>query len=304
MLIGLIKDESAKYDGYNWHDRYAEFFLERKCEVAFLDFKKKNWQELVEIGNHDALMWRAWHRPADRDNAKNKIYYIDIILKKRIFPNWNMYWSYDNKIRQLMILKRLKIPHPKTFVSYDFKESLNFVKNCPLPIVSKCSEGACGDNVKLIKRRKALEKHIKKIFNDKGIKTFFPHIKQQGYVYLQEYFAVDKDLRIITIGNEIALAFWREGEDWKHNVSKGAKISPKNIPKEALDLSLKIVSKLDFPWCAFDMIFYKNKIYILEFSSIFGFSSPEQYTKHFGSPDGGILEKQVDQVIKILKLKK
>lgn len=39
MRVGLVLDESEKYDGYNWHDAYAKEFEELGDEIIFLDFK-------------------------------------------------------------------------------------------------------------------------------------------------------------------------------------------------------------------------------------------------------------------------
>ena len=108
MKVGLILDESEKYDGYNWHDVYAEEFRKLGNEVAFLNFKKRDWLEQIKSSKPDLIMWRAWHRPDDRDSAKIKIQVIERFLKIPIFPNWDMYYSYDNKILQNSILKELK----------------------------------------------------------------------------------------------------------------------------------------------------------------------------------------------------
>ena len=90
MKVGLVLDESEKYDGYNWHDVYAEEFKRLGDEVIFLDFKKRNWLEQIKLTKPDLIMWRSWHRPDDRDDAKIKIQLIEGLLKIPIFPSWNM----------------------------------------------------------------------------------------------------------------------------------------------------------------------------------------------------------------------
>ena len=215
MLIGLVEDESARYDGYNWHDEYSQHFKELGDEVELLDFKKANWQNTIEKSKADAFLWRAWHRPDDRDDAKNKIYFINKVLGKNIFPDWNMYWSYDNKIAQLSLMHQNKIPHPHTFFSRDKSEISDFVEQTDLPLISKCSEGACGDNVRKIDIREELRVHAKKLFSDTGIKTHFPWIRQKGYAYFQEYLPINRDMRIITLGNKVIYSCWFESTNWK-----------------------------------------------------------------------------------------
>jgi RimK family alpha-L-glutamate ligase len=294
MIIGIVKDESEKYDGYNWHDVYREEFEKLGDETILLDFKKIDWFEQVKKTKPQLIIWRAWHRPDDRDDARIKIQLIEKLLKISIFPNWDMYSSYDNKIMQHTLLKEFGFPIPKTWIFRDKRDAIDFSKTAKFPLVSKCSEGACGDNVNLIEDKEMLRDHIEKAFSEEGIKTYFPWIRQRGYVYFQEYIKSDKDLRIIVIGDKVELAFWRENKNsWKHNIAGGGNINPENIPEEAKKIALELTKKLNFHWCALDIILKENSPLILEFSSIFGFSRTGHYEKYFGSPNADILKKQV-----------
>ncbi len=49
MKVGLVIDESEKYDGCNWHDVYAKEFEKLGDEIIFLDFKKMDWLKQIEI---------------------------------------------------------------------------------------------------------------------------------------------------------------------------------------------------------------------------------------------------------------
>lgn len=300
MMIGIVKDESEKYDGYNWHDAYAEEFKRLGDEIVFFDFKKSDWLEQIKKFDPNLIMWRAWHRPDDRDDARIKIQLIEKLLKIPIFPNWEMYSSYDNKIMQHMLLKEFGFPIPKTWIFRSKEEALDFSEVAKFPIVSKCSEGACGDNVHLLENKEALKEHINNAFSEEGIKTYFPWIKQKGYVYLQEFIKSDKDLRIITIGDKIELAFWRENKNsWKHNIAGGGNINLINIPEKAKKIVLELAQRLRFHWCAFDIIMRDDEPLILEFSSIFGFSKSGHYEKFFGSPNAFILKKQAEYLHKL-----
>ncbi len=292
MLIGLIKDESAQYDGYNWHDEYAKCFKELGDVVEFFDFRKSDWQTQVHNSHVDCFLWRAWHRPDDKDDAKNKIQYIDQELGRLIFPNWRMYWPYDNKLAQLFIMRKFNLPHPFTFFSRDSEEITHFMNTTSYPLISKSSDGACGDNVRLIKNKEDLKRHIDAIFDDQGLKTYFPWVRQKGYVYLQEYLPLERDLRIITLGDEVVYACWFESEDWK-KFGGNVKINFEGIPSEAKELCINTSKKINFDWAAYDVAFFKGEYYIFEFSAIFGFSFPEPLVKQFGSPNAHVLQKQV-----------
>lgn len=294
MIVGIVKDESEKYDGYNWHDIYKDEFEKLENKVVLLDFKEIDWFEQVKKAMPTLIMWRAWHRPDDRDDAKIKIQLIEKLLKIPIFPNWEMYSSYDNKIMQYTLLETLGFSIPKTWIFRNKEDALKFSELAEFPLVSKCSEGACGDNTNLIHDKEDLQKYIEKAFSEEGIETYFPWIRQRGYVYFQEYIKSDKDLRIITIGNKVELAFWRKNkQSWKHNIAGGGNIDPENIPEEARKIALELTKKLNFHWCAVDIIMKEGKPLILEFSSIFGFSRTGHYEEYFGSPNANILKKQV-----------
>lgn len=303
MKIGLIKDFSKKFDGYNWHNHYANHCRKLGIDVKIVDFNQSDWLDQINKSNANCYLWRAWHVPWDRDNAKRKIYFIEKELKKIIFPTWDMYFSYDDKIMQNYLMILHKIPHPKTFISNSFDESIIFLKNAKLPIVSKASDGAMGVNNRLIKTRNELKKHIDQIFSKKGLKTYYKGNQQQRYVYFQEFINSKKDLRVITIGNKVVLSFWRESENWRKNISQGGHINTKKIPKEALNIARDSSKKLKMHWCAYDIIRNEDQYQVLEFSSVFGFSSNE-YIEKFGAKDAGVLKKQVKYLKKYIKYEK
>ena len=58
MKVGLVKDKSEKYDGYNWHDVYAKEFEALGDEIIFLDFQKIDWLKQIEIHKPDLITWR------------------------------------------------------------------------------------------------------------------------------------------------------------------------------------------------------------------------------------------------------
>jgi len=38
MKVGLIHDESKRYDGYNWHDEYASYLGQKDISYDILNF--------------------------------------------------------------------------------------------------------------------------------------------------------------------------------------------------------------------------------------------------------------------------
>lgn len=302
LLVGLIKDDSGKYDGYNWHDEYAKYFSFLGDSVQLLDFERSDWVSQITQYDFDVFLWRACHRPDLRDDAKTKIYFIDRILGKKIFPDWNMYYPYDNKIAQLFLMDKFNVSHPKTFYSRDRLEIENFIENAKYPLISKSSDGACGDNIRKFDAIAPLREYIEEVFSEQGFQTYFPWVRQKGYIYLQEYLKTKRNLRIIVIGDKVELSFWIEDDNsWIKNVAYGGSIHTDDVPVEVLNEAIRVTKILNLHWCAFDIIVTNNKYYFLEFSSVFGFSRKgNHYEDAFGSPNAFILEKQVKYIHNLL----
>ena len=58
--------------------------------------------------------------------------------------------------------------------------------------------------------------------------------------YIQEYLKIDRDIRVVVIGEKIAHSYWRIAphEDFRSNVSVGATISLDPVPQKVLDIAL------------------------------------------------------------------
>ena len=75
MKIGIIKDKSMQYDQYNWHEEYSRYCRKLNIDYDFLDFTQSNWLEQLITSKADCYLWRAWHVPWDKENARRKIYF-------------------------------------------------------------------------------------------------------------------------------------------------------------------------------------------------------------------------------------
>lgn len=74
--------------------------------------------------------------------------------------------------------------------------------------------------------------------------------------YIQEYLPVDRDIRVIIIGREIALSYFRISKQGKFrsNVSLGGKIDFDNLPKKALDTALDAAHRCGWNDVGMDII--------------------------------------------------
>ena len=88
---------------------------------------------------------------------KEKVFVIEKILNKACFPDYQTIWHYESKIAQTYLFKYYAVQSPNTFVSFDYKDSLNFSETAELPIVFKESHGAGGSKVSLLTYRSHLK---------------------------------------------------------------------------------------------------------------------------------------------------
>ena len=299
MKIGLIKDESAKFDGQNWHDIYAEYFKDMNVSTVFLDSKKSTFIDNVVLSSCDAYLWRVWHVPEDRIDATRKILFLEEEYGFNMFPSYHMLKTYDDKVSELFFMEKHNYLHPPTLFTRDYFEALDYSKDCKLPIISKAYDGASGDNIRLIKDRGKLIQHVDKAFSEAGIKTHFDGKVQKNYVFLQEYIPCDKDMKIIVIGDEVALSYWRQGTRWKHNITNGGKICLDPIPEEAKKMAIQITKDLNYNWCGLDFIQQNNNIYLIEFDSMFAITP--RFINLYGSIDAGMMKKQCELIFNKVK---
>ncbi len=90
--------------------------------------------------------------------------------------------------------------------------------------------------------------------------------------YIQEYLRLDRDIRIVVIGREIAHAYWRitaRGEV-RSNVAAGARISLEPVPREALALALHTAKICRWNDVGIDICSHNGKLYVLEGNMKYG----------------------------------
>jgi len=179
-------------------------------------------------------------------------------LKKKIFPNISTYQLGHNKIettRALWTTFSQNVPYTK-ILSRDEVDIENIEEEFGYPFVAKEIKNSMGRGVFLIQDRQELKKYM----NDNSI------------LYIQEKLPIDRDLRIVYVGNKVIGAYWRiarEGE-FHNNIAKGASYDYTDIPSGAIDLVEKVAATLDINHAGFDIAVVDNHFYILEYNVMFG----------------------------------
>ena len=179
-------------------------------------------------------------------------------LKKKIFPNINTYQLGHNKIettRALWATFPKNVPYTQ-ILSKSNVDIETIEEEFGYPLVAKEIKNSMGRGVFLIKSRQELKNYI----------------DNNCILYIQEELPIDRDLRIVYVGNKVIGAYWRiakEGE-FHNNIAKGASYDYRNIPSEAIDLVEKVAVTLDINHAGFDIAVVDSNFYILEYNVMFG----------------------------------
>ncbi len=257
-----------------WKD-YNRHLKKMGVKTILLDLWNPGWAERLEKVKDkiDAYLWHSDTWEENYRHIHDRVFYIERFIKKPVFPDLNMYYSYNDKMKQYEIFKAQKLPLIKTAVAIDKNVALASAERIKYPAVIKDSYGAVGNGVYKIENKTELKKIIEQIFSSTGYKEI------KNYLYVQEFIPnMKRDLRVITIGNKVACVYWRVGKSWKHNVCQGATLDFKNIPKQALDFCVKISKENKFHWMSYDLfVMPSGKIKLIEWSCNFGVKGPREH---------------------------
>ena len=171
-----------------------------------------------------------------------------------------------------------------------------------MPVISKGSSGACGFDVRKFDTRHEVMDFVEAVFSAEGVRTSFAAVRQKNYVYLQEFIPARGDLRIVTVGDQVALAYWRVNEKgWKFNINSGGRIEKEAVPSAASEVALKVARCLGMHWCACDLLMKDDTPLLTECSATFGIVPPDRCIPLFGSPHAQIPPKQACYVLRALE---
>lgn len=271
--VGLVKecDNPTAY----W-TKYERFLKNNNINYDFYDVYRSDFIEKAK--NIDVVIWRTSSDPASQEQARSKIWILEKGLNKICLPSYDEIWFYEDKINQYYLGQINELPMIKTFISNSKDETLEYIKNCKYPIVSKLTNGSGSQGVKLIKNYKKAKAVCSKIFEN-GLGTYWSYIKQKDYVYFQEFISDAKyDLRIIIVGNSY-FGYYREVPQDDFRASGSGIEIYKSIPEEAMLLAKKL--KDSFPKnriLAVDLLKDKrdDQFYIIETSIFYRIDFPSE----------------------------
>jgi RimK family alpha-L-glutamate ligase len=126
----------------------------------------------------------------------------------------------------------------------------------------------------------------------------FKALQLGGYVFYLQHFIPhnNRDLRVMVCGNKCLAAMERVSDNWKTNVSRGAKPWAFQITKETREASLKAARALGADYCGVDLLYGEDgNLYVLEVNSMPAWQGLQQVTEF------DIAERLVENFIEAVK---
>jgi ribosomal protein S6--L-glutamate ligase len=223
----------------------------KKCKNVITLGAKPNFSDYT--GDEQQLIYKA-----------DTIYYPSVFyaplfdaMGKKTFPSPHSYQFAQDKIKQTALFTLLNIPHPRTRVFYGSQAHQAITKYFAFPFIGKIPRGsALGRGVYLITDQDSLMKYC----------------QCTHAAYIQEYFPIDRDIRIVVIGQQPVLAYWRIAAtgEFRTNVFAGASVSLETVPDEAVDLALDAAKKCRWDDVGIDVICHQDRFYVIEGNMKYG----------------------------------
>lgn len=297
MKIAIHKSEGS----------FSDYWIDY-CIQNNLPYKVVNCYDndiVQQLNDCDVLMWHH-----HQENYKDTLFAKQLLFSleqsgKKVFPNFNTGWHFDDKVGQKYLLESIKAPIVPSYVFYDKKSALAWIKTTCFPKVFKLRGGAGSANVQLVKNAQEAKQLINKAFG-KGFpqfngKRYFieklnrfrsgkeplkkvimafgrmmistKHAKimgnEKGYAYFQDFIPNnDSDIRVIVIGDKaFAIKRMVRKNDFRASGS-GEIIYGKDLfNKETLKMAFDIADKINLQSCAMDFVYdTKNNPLLVEIS--------------------------------------
>jgi glutathione synthase/RimK-type ligase-like ATP-grasp enzyme len=296
------------------------------CEAKGISYKLVDCYStdiIRQLSDCNALMWHFNHKsPRASKFAKQLLFSVQASGKK-VFPDYNTVWHFDDKVGQKYLLEAIGIPLAPAYVFYTKDEAMKWAGLTSYPKVFKLRNGAGSDNVRLVKSKNEATRIINKAFGS-GFKQYegWSNLKERfrkyclgkttlwsvlkgiirlvntteyarmtgreiGYIYFQDFIPGNVyDIRVIVVGDKaFAIKRMVRENDFRASGSGFILYGKENFDDETIRLSFEASEKLDAQCMAYDFVYLDGKPLIVEIS--YGFAK-EGYDACTGYWDKGL----------------
>ncbi|MDX1634160.1 MAG: hypothetical protein R3280_05965 [Marinobacter sp.] len=179
-------------------------------------------------------------------------------LKCRVFPSEASYRIGHDKIEMTRAFQAVApLNTPWTMIEANGPRERELVWDAmPLPFVAKRPRASMGEGVWLIEDRAGWKRYC----------------ESADVLYAQEYLPIDRDIRVVIVGDRVVTAYWRHQAEqgFYNNVARGGRVDHSPVPAVATELALRVARDLGVDHAGFDIAMLAGMPYLLEFNRLFG----------------------------------
>ena len=279
----------------SFSDRWIEYCKENGIPYKIVNVYQPNIVQ--QVADCDAFMWHHHHgNYKDVLFAKQLLYSLQI-AGKRVFPDFNTGWHFDDKVGQKYLLEAIGAPLVPSYVFYTKREAMEWIEKTTFPKVFKLRGGAGAMNVRLMKTKREAKRLVKQAFGRgfsqfnrfsylkeryerwrrgkdtllgvcKGVgRLVVPteyakmHAREKGYVYFQDFVPGNQfDVRIVVVGNKaFGLKRLVRKNDFRASGSGNIVYNRSEIDERCVRLAFEVAKKLYSQSIALDFVFDSNR---------------------------------------------
>ncbi|VUD67576.1 Ribosomal protein S6--L-glutamate ligase [Thalassocella blandensis] len=179
-------------------------------------------------------------------------------FKARIFPSVATYMIGHNKVEMTRAFEAVVPANlPVTRIHGNTAEKAELLWDTfATPFVAKIPKSSMGEGVFLIESRRDWQAYCEKT----------------DTLYVQEFLPIDRDLRLVVVGEKVVSAYWRlqSSNGFHNNVARGGVVALGDIPPDAIVLVEYVAKTLGIDHAGFDVAMVDGFPYLLEFNRMFG----------------------------------
>lgn len=252
------------------HESYIKAAEEMNIPYKVVDLVASNWLEDIKAsGCKLFFVWPNPFHPAWKTMCDERIMVIERELGLHVYPRLEELWVWESKRRMSYWLAAHDIKQPKTWIFYDYDESIRFANETQLPIVFKPDFGDCARGVRIVQSRCQAIGLAKQAFS-RGfhVEGHHPNDRIWGCAIFQQYIPDAREWRVIRIGDSILCQ--RKGK--KGDFHSGTRLVEYDTPsKTLLDFVMEICDERKFDCMSIDTLEDKQgNFYALELQTVFG----------------------------------
>ena len=242
MLIGIHTGRYSLLTKYV--QKYIDILTANDIKYVLLDSSSPDfWEEIKEV---DYFIFHYAHYDWDKQVAEAILPIIQNEYGIKCHPEQRSCWQFNDKIKEYYLLKSHGLPMTESWVFYDKKKAMNWIKTCDYPIVFKLRKGSGGNNVLLIKNIKDAKRAVRIMFT-RGVRP-------NGFRFRGSIFY--KDFNIAQYGREIANRIVKRIKsrpiDNYWGVEKGYILFQKFLPNNRFDTRVTVMGNRAFTYVRFN----------------------------------------------------